>query len=1430
MAPALAALLDALPPAAIAYAERLKVAYTEALEPLPPPACVPFASPSAAAAAAGAGLAPTPAPAATTVIGRLVASPVVPGALVIIDLDAACHDSTRSVNAGAAVALVAPPALLGPHAQGAPVVVWGTLARSARGRPAVVLYATQIVALGAPPASTPFLIEAHAPLSVAQAMLATDATRPSLPDPRPGAKRKRRASAKLAIFGRLVAKSPIHRWGAGTLSFFIELESGGVATCVIFAGPRPVRWYPFLALGASVLITNVRSKAMLQGTANERAVFAVSSTGGSVHAWDPNYAPPPLPGSAAKRLRSLSGRAVSPKAASQLPPPLLSRTACIAYRGVITAVAPEEASVMLDGAIRLLLSHHPTSALGLVLVVGSRIRACNVHVVLDPETSLFAGLGACSYSTIELVAPPPTAALTGSLVPPFRLASRAMALHFKTMTWLDYYLLFNKLAATLETAFHASLKRKHIRGSERASGIDIGLAHYLLKALGALSAKRNVTSEFLAHPGGCHLACFGSDDDARPQVAVPSQLDKARAPGGALVGFLVPYRGGLALRDDRALVPIVASDARSVVRSSSLGHLYLVTDFRVVDDDGSVTFVACALQNARCLLHERLFPLMRAIALPPPPPPLPSTATTLTPPQKPDPFSTNELVMAVPEATPAPYHTLIESVDGRRARTVPSGVLKPYLGAKVLCELTDGVEREWPGALLIYVVHVSPVMDGRCHAEVKLLPPPGALAPVTAGLLVLEPSALLHRPILHPRCLYYMFNVLATLPDGSRAMVRSLAQLLVALGGRVGASPATNLSAFSRKFQASRLGAVTTAAAGVFPVLTLSDNAVVESVGVIGDDEAAALGGNVPLVASEKVAAIVRALRAHDDAAEVPSSIGELALVTLPISAYRYPENYERVVSVEALVVAREASGEPAMTWCVTLRDTRAAHTLSWYVDTAQFGWIGGLVSGARVELSRVMCKISRSGNIYLVMAATTSVVVRGWVESETCDAAVEARLEPAFPLAQYYAVGTIMRRVVRIRGSITALSGLRLVWKCLGCGETLGIPGRCAAGCVRAPSKFFLDATVFVDDGSAEATVFVDGDLVWRVLGLSRRRGQMMAAMAKRHGALIFARQGTRLELVSKPEALADPREHELRQLARAANAPRVARQVWMAVRRVARARSDAAVTTTPDDLPPPLAGVLRFKTLLVDGVHAPTLALPRLYLKAVAVDEVDAAAHIEALLANLSLGTETAEKALVQLLEERPERPIHALAQAFAAMAAAEEKAADGLAPVVEPLRPVARARVMDAVAAACAAPERWEVAAAAEVGEDLDDGEVDGLSGAGLGILLRHLPFAVPEAGRAAVDGVVAARADELVSFREATAGAEVLAVMEAMATEAGALFDACDVSGAGALPRNMARSLLNDAGAPFDAIPADGGADGLVSRREFVAAMIALAPRS
>ena len=95
--------------------------------------------------------------------------------------------------------------------------------------------------------------------------------------------------------------------------------------------------------------------------------------------------------------------------------------------------------------------------------------------------------------------------------------------------------------------------------------------------------------------------------------------------------------------------------------------------------------------------------------------------------------------------------------------------------------------------------------------------------------------------------------------------------------------------------------------------------------------------------------------------------------------------------------------------------------------------------------------------------------------------------------------------------------------------------------------------------------------------------------------------------------------------------------------------------------------------------------------------------------------------------------------LAQAFAAMAAAEEKAADGLAPVVEPLRPVARARVMDAVAAACAAPERWEVAAAAEVGEDLDDGEVDGLSGAGLGILLRHLPFAVPEAGRAAVAAI-------------------------------------------------------------------------------------------
>mgnify|MGYP000403838188 CR=1 FL=1 len=76
----------------------------------------------------------------------------------------------------------------------------------------------------------------------------------------------------------------------------------------------------------------------------------------------------------------------------------------------------------------------------------------------------------------------------------------------------------------------------------------------------------------------------------------------------------------------------------------------------------------------------------------------------------------------------------------------------------------------------------------------------------------------------------------------------------------------------------------------------------------------------------------------------------------------------------------------------------------------------------------------------------------------------------------------------------------------------------------------------------------------------------------------------------------------------------------------------------------------------------------------------------------------------------------------------------------------------------------------------------------------------------------------------------ASLETCTACTAMATEAGALFDACDVSGAGALPRNMARSLLNDAGAPFDAIPADGGADGLVSRREFVAAMIALAPRS
>ena len=186
------------------------------------------------------------------------------------------------------------------------------------------------------------------------------------------------------------------------------------------------------------------------------------------------------------------------------------------------------------------------------------------------------------------------------------------------------------------------------------------------------------------------------------------------------------------------------------------------------------------------------------------------------------------------------------------------------------------------------------------------------------------------------------------------------------------------------------------------------------------------------------------------------------------------------------------------------VRDELSAQMVDVYVPLGERIYPAGLLPGAVVSFSDAVRKLSPSWKVYMECNASTDIHVlsphpapSSASHSFAFSAAVPAPLQPLPP--SLLSVFTpcpvaVAQHVHRLRCRVHAVKRLSFAVHCLRCALPLPPASErrqhkspCGAGgCVRV--EFRANAYVQVDDGSQAALVVADGDVVWRLLALSRQ------------------------------------------------------------------------------------------------------------------------------------------------------------------------------------------------------------------------------------------------------------------------------------------------------------------------------------------------------
>ena len=200
---------------------------------------------------------------------------------------------------------------------------------------------------------------------------------------------------------------------------------------------------------------------------------------------------------------------------------------------------------------------------------------------------------------------------------------------------------------------------------------------------------------------------------------------------------------------------------------------------------------------------------------------------------------------------------------------------------------------------------------------------------------------------------------------------------------------------------------------------------------------------------------------------------------------------------------------DPSSTWPLSgklylrVRDEQSAHMVDLYVPLGQRPYPAGLLIGAVVAVSGAVRKLSPAWKIYVDCDESTDIRVVSPASTLSCtspsfafSAAVPTPSQPlsTTPLSSFSPCPVVVSQLVhRTRCRIHAVKRLSFAVHCLRCALPLPPANErrqrkspCGAGgCTRI--EFRANAYVQVDDGTGTALIVADGELVCRLLGLSR-------------------------------------------------------------------------------------------------------------------------------------------------------------------------------------------------------------------------------------------------------------------------------------------------------------------------------------------------------
>ncbi|KAM4714208.1 CST complex subunit CTC1 isoform 3-T3 [Anableps anableps] len=172
----------------------------------------------------------------------------------------------------------------------------------------------------------------------------------------------------------------------------------------------------------------------------------------------------------------------------------------------------------------------------------------------------------------------------------------------------------------------------------------------------------------------------------------------------------------------------------------------------------------------------------------------------------------------------------------------------------------------------------------------------------------------------------------------------------------------------------------------------------------------------------------------------------------------------------------------------------QSGRSLCVYLDLSHAPYTPGLLPGNEVLLSRFLRKISRSGGVYCSLSPVSCVTVTSLGDS--------CRLAPPPPAPSMHLAQWASSRCVQaqVRGHLVCVLHLQLQWSCCRCGSVY--TQVCSSRCGSSSSGFRSTAKLVMDDGTAEAHVWLSGQPVQTVLGLadSQWEGLQSAVRVRGH------------------------------------------------------------------------------------------------------------------------------------------------------------------------------------------------------------------------------------------------------------------------------------------------------------------------------------------